>query len=274
MIYREMQIPVGEGSVLLKAYCPDVNREVEPERKRPAVVICPGGGYHFRSFREDEPVALQFLAQGLNAFVVEYRVAPDRFPKPQQDAGAAVAYVRQHAEEFRTDPDCVALLGFSAGGHLAASVGVMNGFEAVWSEIGLTWRQVRPDVLVLCYPVITAGPYAHRGSIVNLSGSEDTAAQERFSLEKLVSAQTPPAFLWHTWTDGAVPVLNTLLFASALAEHHVPAEVHIYPEGVHGLSLGNEQTCDPKKSPALMNADIADWPKRAADFIKRQEEKK
>ena len=162
-------------------------------------------------------------------------------------------------------------MGFSSGGHLAASVGVMGRAADIWNEAGLDWqRDVRPNALVLCYPVITAGPYAHRNSFIRLTGSDDPKDHAALSLEKLVSAQTPPTFLWHTWTDEIVPVQNSLLFASALTEHHVKTELHIYPEGPHGISLANDLTADPRQSPGMIVPDVQGWFDLAVRFIHTQ----
>jgi len=269
MIYEKKEIPVGDlGSVVLTAYCADLNEEIDPLRRRPAAVICPGGGYAYRSFREAEPIALQMIARGINAFIVDYHVAPDRYPRPQQDAAAAMAYVRAHAEEYRIDPRRVALMGFSAGGHLAASLGVLGEKDEIFSPLNLTWEKVRPDLLVLCYPVITGGVYAHRGSFENLTGETDLAKHDALSLEKYVSACTPETFIWHTWADGAVPVQNSLLFASALAENHVRTELHIYPDGGHGLSLGTKETA---RGPEQIQEEVTEWVDLAARFIKGKE---
>ena len=252
--------PVG-----IDCYCPDVTGEIDADVRRPAVVICGGGAYRYISRRETEPVALDFAAQGYNAFVVWYRVAPDRFPKPQWDAAAAVAFVRQHAGQMHTHPQHIALLGFSAGGHCAASVGTLWNTPDVWQGSGLAPQDIRPDALVLCYPVITAGAEAHRESFVNLTGTEDTDAQAQYSLECRVSADTPPTFLWHTWADESVPVANSLLFASALARFRVPAEVHLFPRGRHGSSLCREETSGFQTW--LNLPECSEWPGYARRFL-------
>ena len=125
MLYERISIPSTDVfSLPLDVYCPEVCPDIDPDIQRPAVVICPGGGYHFLSHREAEPVALAFAAMGFNAFIVWYRVAPHVYPRPQQDAAAAVAWVRAHAGETHTHPDKIAIMGFSAGGHCAASLGL------------------------------------------------------------------------------------------------------------------------------------------------------
>ncbi len=271
MLYGETEIPVGSlGSVVLRAYCPQCDPAWPAAYRRPAAVICPGGGYRRRDFNEDEPAALALAAEGINAFIVDYHVAPSRFPRPQQDAGAAVHYLRTHAEEYRLDPQRVCVMGFSSGGHLAASLGVTGQYPEIWQEIGLDWKKdVRPDALVLCYPVITAGRYAHRDSFSRLTGSENPADHSPLSLEKLVTPETPRTFLWHTWEDDIVPVQNSLLFASALAEHGIEAEVHLYPKGPHGIGLASDAAAHPEYQQHMIVPDVQDWFRRAVRFIKQ-----
>ena len=177
MMYERILIPSSDGYELpLDVYCPHVSVEIDPDIQRPAVVICPGGGYAWLSEREGEPIALAFTALGFNAFVVWYRVAPNRYPRPQQDVASAVAWVRAHAAETHTDPNRIAVMGFSAGGHCAGSLGVWWPKAELWAEMGLTPEQVKPNAMVLCYPVISGGPKAHCGSFECLTGSKDMFA--------------------------------------------------------------------------------------------------
>ncbi len=133
--------------------------------------------------------------------------------------------------------------GFSAGGHLSASLGVFWDREFVWEALGLTGEKVRPDGLILAYPVISSGEFAHRGSFEHLTGrSGETKGEELLSLERQAGPQTPPVFMWHTAADGTVPVENSLLFAMALRKAGVSLELHIFPEGRHGLALASEET--------------------------------
>ncbi len=214
-------------------------------KTRGAVLICPGGGYGFTSEREAEPIALQFNAAGYHAFVVYYSVAPRRHPQPLLDVSRAMCIIRENAEKWRVHPEKIAVCGFSAGGHLAASLGVFWQQSYLQNADGIQNSLNRPDALILCYPVITSGSYAHRGSFDNLLGENPSQALlDEMSLEHQVNDQTPPAFIWHTFNDNAVPVENSLLFASELRAHGVPFELHIYPEGSHGLSLATEETDD------------------------------
>ncbi len=259
MHHQKIQLP----HCTMDAYIPTL--KTAPGMQRPSIVICPGGGYEHLSDREAEPIALVFAAMGFNAFVVWYRIAPNRHPAPLHDVAAAVAWVRAHAEEYCAAPDAIAVAGFSAGGHAAGSLGVFWQDAALMAEAGLTPEAVRPNALLLCYPVIDGGEFAHRGSFVNLTGSEDITLHEQYSLHRRVTADVPPTFLWHTFEDGAVPVENTLMMASALRRCGVMTEVHIFPHGGHGLALANPLT---SLSPDQNIPEIDVWPEMAARFLR------
>jgi acetyl esterase/lipase len=214
---------------------------VKGDQPSAAVVICPGGGYTRRADHEGEPIALWLNSLGISAFVVHYRVAPYRHPNPLMDAQRAIRIVRSRAAEWNVDPGRVGILGFSAGGHLASSAGTHydSGRDA---EDPIEREGSRPDLLVLCYPVISFNLHAHSGSRDNLLGtSADAALMDLLSSENQVTAQTPPTFLWHTADDASVPVENSLLFAMALGRFKVPFELHVYESGRHGLGLAKDQ---------------------------------
>lgn len=199
------------------------------------VVIFPGGGYGQLAAHEGEGYARFLCENGIAAFVVKYRLgsAGHRHPAMLEDALSAVAVVRSQATELGIAPDRIGVMGSSAGGHLAAHT--LVGWQPYKKSISL-----RPDFGILCYPVILSdGPYAHKGSMLNLAG-EDASGDVLTSLscDRHVTADTPPCFLWHTGADAAVPVENSLAFAKALRNHHVPFELHIYNRGRHGLGLG------------------------------------
>lgn len=207
MINEVIALPVVGGEVKLSAYVPDVVGRQNGPVVRPAVVVVGGGGYAYVSDREAEPIALRLAAYGINAYTVIYRTAPDvRYPRPVQDVAAAVAWVRAHAAAHHTDPDHIAVMGFSAGGHAAANLGVTWQQPEMWQELGLTPEMVKPNAMVLCYPVINAGEKAHRGSFENLTGSQNIADHQCYSLDEKVTADAPRTFLWATWDDGSVPV--------------------------------------------------------------------
>ncbi len=207
---------------------------------RPAVIICPGGGYSYTSQREAEPIAMRFLAAGFHCFILDYAVAPTGWPAACCELSKAVAYVRSIAEDNGIDTNKVFVCGFSAGGHLAASIGVHYDKEAVREFSGVTGLENRPDGLILCYPVITDHD-THEGTLQNfLAGREEV--KEFFGLENHVTKDTPRTFIWHTFSDEGVPVVSTTRFVNALVEHEVECEAHIFPRGRHGLSLADKVT--------------------------------
>jgi acetyl esterase/lipase len=227
----------------LTIYLPDNMTEIgRHNQKHPCLLICPGGGYGMVSQREGEPIGFHFLTQGYNVFVLEYSVQPNRFPTQLREVAAAMELIYANAEQWHCDTDKVAIMGFSAGGHLAAHY--TNAYH--WPEVREMFPESKPvNASLLCYPVITADPeYAHLGSFRNLLGKEELTQEEtiRFSCDHMVSEQTPPTFLWHTRPDTCVPVMNTLLYAQALAKHGVPFAVHIYPQGGHGLATVDQVT--------------------------------
>ncbi len=228
----------------LVTYVLGCSESLNQGKRRPAVLICPGGGYTRTSVREAEPIAVQMNSMGFHAFILYYSCAPAVFPTPQLEAAAAMVWIREHADEWKIMEDKVVIAGFSAGGHLAASIGTFWNQEFLYGVLGVKPKQIRPDGMVLCYPVITSGEYAHRGSFESLLGERDTDMEllEKVSLEKQVTKDTPRTFLWHTYEDGSVPLENTLLFAGALRKCQIPIEMHIYPRGGHGIALANEET--------------------------------
>ncbi|MFO7161050.1 MAG: alpha/beta hydrolase [[Clostridium] cellulosi] len=227
----------------LTAYCPDVSPEIDKNSKRISILICPGGSYEFCSFREAEPIALAFNALGYNAFVLNYSVAPVRYPQALLEVSASMALIRNKAEIFHADPQKIAVCGFSAGGHLAASLGVFWNEEFISDTLGIEKCSNKPNAMILGYPVITSGEYTHQGSMNCLLGKNaPKELVEKMSLELQVSENTPPAFIWHTFEDDCVPCENALLFANALRKKNIPFELHIFQNGGHGLSLCNKVT--------------------------------
>ncbi|MFC5989183.1 alpha/beta hydrolase [Marinicrinis lubricantis] len=212
------------------------------EKETPCVIVFPGGGYQYRADHEGAPIAQWLNSLGISAFVLHYRVKPYSYPVPLIDAQRAIRYVRTHAQEWQIDPNRIGILGFSAGGHLAASAGVHFDFGVQDAPDPVDRISSRPDLMVLCYPVITfAKPYTHDGSMHNQLGPEpDKALIEKLSCERQVKAGTSPAFLWHTAEDGAVPVENSLMMASALSKHQVPFELHVFPHGGHGMGMAEK----------------------------------
>lgn len=213
--------------------------------RRPLVLLCPGGGYGRTSDREAEPIALQFLAMGYHAAVLRYSCAPARYPTALLELASAMALVREKAGEWRVDADKIVVQGCSAGGHLAASLGMFWSEDFLAERIGLRKTQqhlLRPNGMILCYPVITSGEFAHKGSFENLLGEKLEMLAEKMSLENQVNDKTPKAFIWHTFEDGSVPVENSLLLVRALRRAAIPTEFHMYPKGAHGLALATHLT--------------------------------
>lgn len=287
-MFERVYVPSSRGAQIpVDVYVPRVSREIDADIRRPAIVVCPGGGYAFCSEREAEPIALRFMAEGFNVFVLWYRVgvaaddeshdhdasswyqkaAEHTFPLPQHDAASVIAHVRANADKYHTDPNKIAILGFSAGGHLAASVSGLWHHEEIWQELGLAPEQVRPNAAVLCYPVIVSDQDAHRGSFVHLSGAEEIAQHAQYDVTNWVTGQYPPTFLWHTFTDDLVPVQNSLRMSLALANAGVLTEMHIYPYGRHGLSLANSLACHVQDM-SLQQEECTAWPALAARFLK------
>lgn len=244
--YAKAGVPAPADPATLNLMILPHQEDITLHPERPMVIVVPGGAYAFCSNREAEAIALKFLAEGIHAAVLRYSVAPNRFPAAALELAWSIRYCRAHAEEWHVRPDAISILGFSAGGHLTGTVGTLWQdplFEKVLGK-DVSWR---PDTQLLCYPVLTLGEFTHVGSRENLLGTpEDPDNQldktEALSLETRVTSQTPPTFLWHTAEDPAVPVENSLMYASACRRCGVPFELHIFERGGHGLSTCQELT--------------------------------
>lgn len=219
--------------------CPAITPYLVEGKGNAAVLICPGGGYWLRADHEGGPVAEWLNTLGISAFVLRYRVAPYQYPSALQDAQRALRTIRLRADEYGIDPGRLGILGFSAGGHLASTASSL--FDRGNPEAGeeLDRQSCRPDFSILCYPVISMMEgVTHEGSKANLLGEHPAEELVRqLSGELQVTADTPPAFLWHTADDESVPVENSLLLAAALRRQGVPFDLHVYTHGTHGLGL-------------------------------------
>ncbi len=229
-----------------------------------AFVVCPGGGYQHLADHEGSSIALWLNGLGINAFVLQYRLGPKyHYPAPILDAERAVRYVRSHAAEWGLDPQKVGIIGFSAGGHVASTVGTHfdNGDARATDPIDRA--SDRPDLMILGYPVITMGKFTHAGSKRNLLGPDPSREMvDLLSNEKHVTAQTPPTFLVQTADDNVVPVENSLMFAEALRTAGVPFEMHIFEHGPHGFGLADGMNHAPNL-PVL-----AIWSQLAGNWLK------
>ncbi|MBQ9833346.1 MAG: alpha/beta hydrolase [Clostridia bacterium] len=231
---------IGGNEMLLTGYIHDPHYSMPDYDKRPAVLILGGGGYEFVAFREKEPVAAAFYMKGYQAFTLMYStVEKAAGMMPMYELATAIKLMREKCEEWCILPDKIAVCGFSAGGHLAGCSGIMPDNAIFTEKFGFNdTEEIRSNAMILCYPVITSGKFAHKGSINTLmAGETNDALKEAFSLEKNVSEKTPPTFMWHAADDACVPVENSLLMASALSAKKVPFELHVFHEGGHGASM-------------------------------------
>ncbi len=209
-----------------------------------SIVICPGGGYGGLAVHEGSHYALWLNELGITAFVLKYRLGSKgyRHPCMLQDVSRALRYVRANAEKWKLDPERVGVMGSSAGGHLASTL--LTHFDAGDAKATdvIDRESCRPNLGILCYPVITFGEFTHKGSRRNLLGDKPSDELIEFlSNEKQVRKDTPPTFIFHTVADRAVPVENALMFARGLREKGVEFSLHIYPKGNHGIGLGSSK---------------------------------
>ena len=232
-------------SVFLLA--PDNITEKVRKKRRPAVIICPGGGYCEVCFSgEGTPILNYMEAQGYAAFILKYRVSPAVYPAPQEDLSLAIRYVREHALEYGVDPDNILTLGASAGGHLCASQAALAKRE-----------EEKPDKVCLCYPVISFTEEPHEGSAELLTGG-DTSLREMLSAENLVTESYPETFVWTCADDDCVPPSNAVRMGSALKKAHVRHELFVYPSGGHGCGLA-------------FSKEAHDWSRAMVEFFKDQQ---
>lgn len=260
MKYFVKDITTPDGNkASLTCFILDNYQEFSKYRKRSAIIICPGGAYAYKSNREAEPLAIKMLSLGFQAFILNYDTAPARFPISLDELAEAIKYVRLNAEEFHINPNRIITAGMSAGGHLAASLGIYWN-KSLIQNLGYKSNEVKPNALLLGYSVLTSGKYTHQDSIHNLLGDNPRPRElAETDLVNLVDQNTPPAFIWHTITDDCVPVENSILFAKKMQQNKIPYELHLYPIGGHGLSLGTAETAHDDTGYGIQK-EVQDWP--------------
>ncbi len=270
MYYETIQLS-EESKATLTLYMHE-QQEVVDIKNRPVMLVIPGGGYNYVSAREGEPIALAYHNKGYHAAVLSYSVCEEGGNplglQPIRDGVLAMKWLKENAARFHIVDHQYFVIGFSAGGHLAAGLGTLWNEPLLMESLGYKDDRYKPDGMILSYPVLSSGEFAHRGSFTQLSGSltdDETAAF--YSLEKRVDATTPPTFIWHTADDGAVPVENTLMFMLELQRHKVEFEGHIFDKGPHGLALANYTTnhIDPHCEHWMMLS--LEWLKRQFDVF-------
>lgn len=243
---KEFPMLSSKQDVSLECFIAETFNNGPESRLKPAMLICPGGAYYMVcADREGEAIALKYLNEGYATFILRYSVQPEHYPEQLLEAAASMLYIRSIADEYKINKQQIAINGYSAGGHLAASLCVFWKDPFICDILKTSSENIRPDAAVLGYPVISSDlNISHRGSIQNVSGTSDTdsAIFKKMSLENSVADDTPPTFIWHTATDQAVPVQNSIAYANALVIHKVDFEMHIYPFGAHGLATGTKTT--------------------------------
>ena len=267
-LYEYFKIPRNANAGgQLTVYAPSRNGELK-EKIRPAAIVCPGGGYGMVSAREAEPVCLKFLAAGYAAFCLNY-TTHTAYPVPLIEAAMAAAYVRKNAKKYHVDAEKLCVVGFSAGGHLAGMLAILSNDGAVSAALKGDAELAYVNAAVLCYAVVATDPALTHGSTANIISGGDEALRERLSLEKRVTKNSAPAFIWHTFEDGHVPVENALRLASAYRAAGAACELHVFEHGIHGLSLANEETADAPDTP-LYNEHVQAWLPLALGWLKRR----
>lgn len=271
MIHKKISIDVqgehSEGAYML-TYFWEESRELYPGQKRPVILICPGGAYRMTSDREAEAIAIRFMSMGYHTAVLRYSVSPARYPVALHQLAKAVSILRERSEEWFIRPEQVVVMGFSAGGHLAASLGMFWNQGEITNALELAPEQIRPNGMILCYPVITSGAFGHEESFRNLLGERYEELREQMSLEKQVSKDTPKTFIWHTFEDTVVVPENSLFFVQAMKKAGIPVEYHLFPEGNHGIGLGNELTANENGRGIVPGCEV--WSSLAERWLNRE----
>ncbi len=253
----------------LNSYIIERCEEFSKKRLRPAMIVIPGGGYWMVSKREEEPIALAYTANGYQTFTLNYTTGDvckeAHYPIMLIEAAMAVAYVRENAKKYNIREDKIAVVGFSAGGHLAGSISTMYDDENIVKALGERAKLCRPDASVLAYPVITFAEKTHGGTR-DWCTNNNPELYDKLSVEKRVTNNTPPTFIWSTYEDNCVPIINSVLLAEALCRNEVPFDLHIYRKGYHGMALCTRETSHDGQGDA-MNEVASEWIKQSVKFL-------
>lgn len=244
MLHEKVRICYEKNEAWMYTYFWEESQELYPGQRRPVILICPGGAYRMTSDREAEAIAIRFMSMGYHTAVLRYSVAPAVYPTALCQLASAVSILRKRSEEWLINPEQILVMGFSAGGHLAASLGTFWNNGELAGLLGVEAEEIRPNGLILGYPVITSGEAGHQESFRNLLGDRYQELKDKMSLEDQVSKHTPETFIWHTMEDTTVLPYNSMSFVQSLIKHGIPAEFHLFPEGNHGIGLGNELTAN------------------------------
>ena len=256
-----IQLPVNySGKIDNSDQKPSVRTYIlESDEKLPMVIVCPGGGYEHLSERESEPVAKKMNALGFHSMVLSYSLAPMEFPAAMCDLAEAVVLARQHSDDWNVDAGRIIVCGFSAGGHLAASLGCYWNSGILQDLLPYSPEETRPNYLVLCYPVVTSDiNFCHEDSIRNVLGKNNLDEREFVSIEEHIDDNFPPAFIWHTTEDESVPMENSFKLAAALRGCGIPFEYHLFERGCHGLALATPKTA--KSDGSCQERECSTWP--------------
>lgn len=275
MIYEKINLKqefnMLENDVVLTTYCPDNFKEISLDRTREALLVLPGGGYFFLSERESEPVALKFLGYDIAVFVLEYTIASKiKYPYPLVDVYAALAYIRKNASKYHINCNSISLLGFSAGGHLAASCSAYHTEQFYADFLGVDLKEIKVNGCILSYPVISTDQLiGHEESTHYITQDKDDL-KKKFSIDKVVNESFPKTFIWHTTFDTIVPLKNSLLLAEALTEKKIFFEMHVYPMHDHGQSLATRSVYSDNTSKEMLDDILynSQWVSDAVHFIK------
>ena len=268
VIHLKEYFPMLKYDVKLTTYCVGSWVKQTETRKRKAVLLLPAGGYRFVSRRENEPVALRLVGEGINVFSLDYTVAPFEYPYPLVEAYAALAYIRQHSDELLTDPNHIGVMGFSAGGHLAASISCYKDYNYYSEYLNVDSKLLDIQGCLLGYPVISM-EVGDPETILNITQGREEL-RDYFSIDKHITSSFPKTFIFVTAEDKCAIPENSLRLASSLIKNNVFCEMHIYPKGFHGLSLSNDIIFDPIEDKETLDECLynEEWFIQAIHFIK------